>query len=86
VAALVVGFFAIFHGHADGSDVPTGANGLLYSMGLVVAKGTWHAAGIGMGLIYQWPLGRVSLRAAGAVVALAGATFLWRAIAPRGTL
>ena len=42
--------------------------------------------GIGTGLVYRWPMRRISLRASGAVVALAGATFLWRAIAPRGTL
>jgi urease accessory protein len=86
VAALIVGFFAIFHGHAHGSELPPGANGLLYSISFVVATGTLHAVGVGMGLIYRWPVGRVSLRVAGAVVALAGATFLWRAIAPRGTL
>ena len=41
---------------------------------------------LGSGLIYRWPPRRISLREGGAVVALAGATFLWRAISPRGTL
>ena len=42
--------------------------------------------GIGISRIYRWPPRRISLREGGAVAALAGATFLWRAIAPRGTL
>jgi hypothetical protein len=42
--------------------------------------------GIGIGLIYRWPPRRISLREGGAMVALAGATFLWSAISPRGTL
>jgi urease accessory protein len=82
VAALLVGFFALFHGHAHGSEVPAGADGLLYGIGFVIATGTLHAAGIAMGLVHRWPLGRLSLRVAGAVVATAGVTFLWLAIAP----
>jgi urease accessory protein len=81
VAATIVGFFAIFHGHAHGSELPPGANGLLYSIGFVIATGALHAAGIGMGLVHRWPVGRISLRCAGALVALAGVAFLWRAIA-----
>lgn len=81
VAAIIVGFFAIFHGHAHGSELPPGANGLLYSIGFVIATGALHAAGIGMGVVHRWPAGRISLRAAGAIVALAGVAFLWRAIA-----
>jgi urease accessory protein len=81
VAATIVGCFAIFHGHAHGSELPPGANGLLYSIGFVIATGALHAAGIGMGLVHRWPVGRISLRAAGALVALAGVAFLWRAIA-----
>jgi urease accessory protein len=80
VAAIIVGFFAIFHGHAHGSELPPGADGLLYSIGFVIATGALHAAGIGMGVVHRWPAGRTSLRAAGAVVALAGVAFLWRAI------
>jgi urease accessory protein len=80
VAAIIVGFFAIFHGHAHGSELPAGADGLLYSIGFVIATGALHAAGIGMGVVHRWPAGRISLRAAGAVVALAGVAFLWRAI------
>jgi urease accessory protein len=81
VAAAVVGFFAIFHGHAHGAELPAGADGLLYSIGFVVATGCLHAAGIGIGLIHRWPAGKVTLRAAGAAVALAGVWFLWQAVA-----
>jgi urease accessory protein len=80
-AALLVGFFAIFHGHAHGSELPPGADGLLYSIGFVIATGMLHASGITIGLVHRWPAGRTALRSAGAVVALAGGAFLWRALA-----
>ncbi len=80
VAAVVVGFFAVFHGHAHGAELPAGADALLYSIGFVVATGCLHAAGIGIGLIYRWPVGKVALRAAGVAVALAGVCFLWQAV------
>jgi len=79
-AALLVGFFAIFHGHAHGTELPPGANGVLYSLGFVIATGTLHAVGIATGLVHRWPAGRAALRAAGATVALVGVAFLWRAI------
>ena len=80
-AALVVGFFAVFHGHAHGAELPAGASALLYSIGFVMATGTLHAIGIGIGTVHRWGWGRVALRAAGCLVALAGAFFLWRAVA-----
>ena len=79
VAALLIGFFAIFHGHAHGTELPPGANGMLYSIGFVIATGTLHATGIGIGLVHRWSAGRIALRAAGALIALAGVIFLWRA-------
>jgi urease accessory protein len=80
-AAAVVGFFAIFHGHAHGTELPAGASGLLYSVGFVVATGTLHGVGIAFGVIHRWGWGRVALRVAGGLVASAGACFLWRAFA-----
>ena len=80
VAAVLVGFFAIFHGHAHGTELPQGANGLLYSIGFVVATGLLHLAGIGIGTIHRWPAGRTALRWTGALVALAGLAFLWIAV------
>jgi urease accessory protein len=81
VAAVIVGVFAVFHGHAHGTELPEGASGLAYSIGFVVATGTLHALGIGIGVSHRWRWGRVALRVAGAVVASAGAFFLWRALA-----
>ena len=48
-AALLVGFFAVFHGHAHGVELPPGQSGLTYSIGFVVATGSLHAAGIALG-------------------------------------
>jgi urease accessory protein len=79
-AAALVGFFAIFHGHAHGTELPPGASGLLYSIGFVVATGLLHLTGIAIGLVHRWAWGRIALRVAGALVAIAGFGFLWRAI------
>jgi urease accessory protein len=81
LAAGVVAFFAVFHGHAHGTELPAGQSGLLYSVGFVVATGCLHAAGIAIGLIHRWGWGRVALRVAGGAVAAAGLFFLWRALA-----
>jgi urease accessory protein len=80
-AAALVGFFAVFHGHAHGTELPPGQSGLLYSLGFVVATGCLHAIGIAIGAVHRWPAGRVALRIAGGGVGLAGVFFLWRAIA-----
>lgn len=81
VAAILVGFFAIFHGHAHGTELPAGQSGLLYSMGFVIATGCLHGVGISLGLIHRWPAGRLALRGAGAFIALMGVSFLWRWLA-----
>jgi urease accessory protein len=81
VAALLVGAFAIFHGHAHGTELPPGSSGLLYSIGFVMSTGCLHAAGIALGLIHRWPSGRSALRAGGALITVAGLAFAWRALA-----
>jgi urease accessory protein len=80
LAALLVGFFAIFHGHAHGTELPAGQSGLLYSMGFVIATGSLHAIGIALGLIHRWPMGKLALRGAGGLIAVMGVTFLWKAL------
>jgi len=81
VAAVVVGLFAIFHGHAHGAELPAGQSAMLYSMGFVVATGLLHALGIGIGTLQRWSWGRASLRFAGAMIALAGVYFLSKVFA-----
>jgi urease accessory protein len=80
IALVVVAFFAIFHGHAHGTELPEGQSGLLYSMGFVIATGCLHGVGITIGLVHRWDTGRIAMRVAGAVVLVAGLYFLWRAL------
>jgi urease accessory protein len=80
VAAVLVGVFAIFHGHAHGTELPDGANALAYALGFVIATGLLHLAGIGFGLLTQYPGGRLAVRAAGGAIAIAGVFFLGRLI------
>lgn len=78
VAALLVGFFAVFHGHAHGTELPSAASPLTYSIGFVVSTGLLHLGGIGFGLLTRWPWGRVLVRAGGAAIACVGFGFLVR--------
>ena len=80
IAAALVAFFAIFHGHAHGTELPPDESGVLYSIGFVVATGMLHLTGIGIGLIHRWKAGEVALRLGGAGVAIAGCAFLWDAL------
>ncbi len=76
VAAVIVGAFAIFHGHAHGTELPSAANPLSYSVGFVFATGLLHIAGIAFGLLVRWPVGKYAVQAGGGFIALAGFGFL----------
>ena len=80
LAAALVGVFGLYHGHAHGAELPPGENGLLYSLGFVLATGALHAAGIGIGTIHRWDWGRTALRWAGAGISLGGVSFLLEAL------
>jgi urease accessory protein len=80
IAALLVGLFAIFHGHAHGTELPDGQSGMLYSMGFVIATGCLHGMGITFGMVHRWPAGKLALRGTGAFIAVMGVTFLLRAL------
>jgi urease accessory protein len=75
-AALIVGVFAIFHGHAHGAELPDAANPFAYAVGFVTATGLLHLAGIAFGTLIRWPAGTWVVRAGGLVVSAVGAVFL----------
>ena len=80
LAAMLVGVFGMYHGHAHGAELPPGEDGLLYSLGFVLATGALHAAGIAIGTVHRWNWGRLALRLAGAGISLGGVAFLVEAL------
>ena len=49
-AMSLVGVFAVFHGHAHGSEMPANAAGLDYALGFMLATAALHLSGIGAAL------------------------------------
>lgn len=76
IAGALVGVFAVFHGHAHGTELPGSADPLTYAVGFVIATGLLHLAGISFGLLGQWRWGRAAVRTAGGAITVAGVAFL----------
>jgi urease accessory protein len=80
-AMAMVGFFALFHGHAHGGEMGS-AGAAAYGLGFAVATAALHAAGMGIGLgmprLFGGDMGRIVARLAGGATALAG---LWLVVA-----
>jgi urease accessory protein len=81
IAIPLVMVFALFHGHAHGTELSPGADAVLYSLGFVMATGLLHALGIGIGAVDRLPNGRTVVRALGGGVLLGGVYFLLGALA-----
>ncbi|TPK89699.1 HupE/UreJ family protein [Mesorhizobium sp. B2-4-17] len=67
----IIGLFALFHGHAHGTEVPENAGGLEYMAGFAIATALLHAVGIADGLSLGQRL-RGLARVAGAACAAIG--------------
>jgi len=74
-AMALVAFFAIFHGHAHGTEMPESVSGLSYGLGFVSATALLHAIGVGLGIaigetgqIYSRRIARIG----GLAMAIAG--------------
>ena len=52
-AMALVGMFAVFHGHAHGSEMPLDASGASYAAGFMIATALLHVAGIAIGIGLQ---------------------------------
>ena len=81
IAAVIVAFFALFHGYAHGTEMPNAANPLAYAIGFVIGTGLLHLVGIALGLLTRMPQGALAVRTAGGAIALAGLYFLANAMA-----
>jgi urease accessory protein len=78
LAMAGVGFFAIFHGYAHGSEMPTTAEPVLYAAGFLTGTALIHIAGLVIGDIAKhYERGKVSLRVGGGMIATVGVLFLF---------
>ncbi|NRA55240.1 MAG: HupE/UreJ family protein [Gammaproteobacteria bacterium] len=73
VAMIFVGFFAIFHGHAHGAEMPYLAEPMLYACGFVAGTAIIHITGVLIGVItHKLQHGQQLLRYFGAGIAGVG--------------
>ena len=73
LGALVVGAFALFHGHAHGSEVAENLGGIEYMAGFALATATVHLTGIGFAQLMTRAQLRPAIRVAGALCVAIGA-------------
>jgi urease accessory protein len=76
VASLMVGVFALFHGHAHGAELPTGMGAAPYVLGFIAGTAALHGVGIGLGVLFGSKAGVMVTRAIGALITVAGAAFM----------
>ena len=75
-AMALVGLFAIFHGHAHGTEMPVNGSALVYGIGFMVATALLHGFGIALGLAIHWfdeAPRRRAMQTCGVALALMGA-------------
>lgn len=80
VAAAIVAVFAVFHGHAHGTEMPGAVSPLAYAGGFVIGTGLLHLCGIVFGMLTRSRPGTLAVRGAGGVIAALGAGFLTGAL------
>lgn len=78
-AMTLVGAFAIFHGHAHGTELPTNAGGLEFAAGFMLATAALHGIGIAAAVLVArltGKYGRLLAQIAGGAFALGGVAVL----------
>lgn len=75
---IFVGFFAIFHGHAHGTEMPVLAQPVHYVLGFIAGTILIHVAGVLIGVLSKTiPQGQQLLRYIGAGIAGIGFSFIF---------
>lgn len=65
----IVAAFALFHGHAHGTEMPETASGALYGLGFIAATAILHALGLALGFAAARRTAPLARLAGGAVAA-----------------
>lgn len=71
LGALITAVFAIFHGHAHGTEAAA-VSLASYAIGFTLATATLHAIGVGLGIFAAESIRRFALRTMGGITALIG--------------
>ncbi len=75
IAMGIAGLFAVFHGHAHGTEMPLDQPGTAYALGFIMGTASLHALGIGLGFLiglFADSFAKTAMRITGGLVALAG--------------
>ncbi len=51
IAHTGVAFFAVFHGHAHGAEMPAMASPVIFSLGFLLGTAAIHLCGVGVGIV-----------------------------------
>lgn len=78
-SALLVGGFAVFHGHAHGTEMSAGASGPGQLLGFLAATALLHALGLAASSGVLRAGAAPLVRTSGAAIALGGLWLLWSA-------
>jgi urease accessory protein len=81
LAMAGVGFFAVFHGYAHGTEIPQTAEPVAYATGFLTGTALIHIAGLVIGDIAKhYQRGPIALRVGGSLIAIAGVLFIFGVI------
>ena len=72
VSVLIVGTFALFHGHAHGTEMQQTVSGLLYGIGFLLTTSLLHLVGIAIGWFARQSAATWLPSYAGAAIVLCG--------------
>jgi urease accessory protein len=75
-AALIVGLFGLFHGYAEGAQMPEAAAPPIYGLGLLLAASALNLVGISLGIAARSPTGQKLLPVGAAAIAGIGITLI----------
>jgi urease accessory protein len=71
-SVILVGAFALVHGHAHGTEMPATATGLAYGLGFIAATAALILGGIALALGFQRVGSATAVRIAGGAIAACG--------------